>query len=96
MSFQGQNPAVATHQAPVQQQMVPAGQVAPPPAQAAQLGTGMATNAQIAQLLNPQNPALQAALIQAVLHTRGTVQGTVTMDDIADYLMAQGRTMFSI
>ena len=75
-------PGALPPQPPIPQPMVPA---APNPA-------GSAPQPDIlAQLLNPQNPALQAALIQAVLQARGTAQGSVTLDDLADYLISQGR-----
>ena len=79
-------PAALPPQQPLPQVMLPA---APNPA-------GSAPQADLlAQLLNPQNPALQAALIQAVMQARGTAQGSVTIDDLADYLISQGRNAAS-
>ena len=48
-------------------------------------------NAQVVQLLNSSNPALQSALIQVVLQARGSATGTVTMEDVGAFLTSQGR-----
>ena len=50
-----------------------------------------AGQAQLAQVMTPQNPVLQSALIQAALQQQGQAQGGVTMDDIANLMLNQGR-----
>ena len=82
LGSQATNPVGVPPQLPTQQAVVP-------------LPPNVAQNDQIAQMLNPQNPALQAALIQAVLQARGNGQGGVTIDDIANYLLSQGRQALS-